>query len=275
MALLLAVHAHPDDETLSTGALLATWAQTGDVEVVTCTRGERGEVIGAELAHLEGDGPALAVHREDELAAALAALGVRRHAFLDTLGGAAEQGTRFEDSGMAWLGGGIAGAAAEIPAAAFVRTDADDAAARLASHLADRAPAVVVTYGPDGGYGHPDHVRAHEVTMRAVARLTETARPVPAVLWAVAPHRRAEVLAGGGPRVEVQVAPVADEVAAAMRAHATQVQHVVVGAEGIAFSLSNDVPLGTGPTEVLEPAPGPLVPVAWPAGVAAPGWPVP
>ncbi|TGJ98099.1 N-acetyl-1-D-myo-inositol-2-amino-2-deoxy-alpha-D-glucopyranoside deacetylase, partial [Actinotalea fermentans ATCC 43279 = JCM 9966 = DSM 3133] len=55
---LLAVHAHPDDETLATGALLATWAASGEaVTLVTCTRGEQGEVIGTELAHLEGDGP--------------------------------------------------------------------------------------------------------------------------------------------------------------------------------------------------------------------------
>ena len=56
---LLAVHAHPDDETLATGALLATWALARRATtVVTCTRGERGEVIGQALAHLEGDGPA-------------------------------------------------------------------------------------------------------------------------------------------------------------------------------------------------------------------------
>ena len=58
MAGLLAVHAHPDDETLATGGLLATWAGAGrPVTVVTCTRGELGEVIGGELAHLAGDGP--------------------------------------------------------------------------------------------------------------------------------------------------------------------------------------------------------------------------
>src|SRR5690606_29240064 len=135
------------------------------VELVTCTRGERGEVIGAELAHLEGDGPALAAHREGELAAALSSLGVARHAFLDTLGAV----RRFEDSGMAWLATGVAGAAAEVPDRAFVRADADDVATLLAQHLAEREPAVVVTYGPDGGYGHPDHVRAHDVAMRAVA----------------------------------------------------------------------------------------------------------
>ncbi|MBW0253823.1 PIG-L deacetylase family protein [Cellulomonas sp. PS-H5] len=82
---VLAVHAHPDDETLSTGALLATWAAAGlPATVVTCTRGERGEVIGARWAALEGDGEALARHRERELAAAVASLGATQH-FLDAL----------------------------------------------------------------------------------------------------------------------------------------------------------------------------------------------
>lgn len=159
MSLLLAVHAHPDDESLWTGALLATWAREGEVELVTCTRGERGEVIGTELAHLEGDGPALAAHREGELARALEALGVREHTFLDALGG-----TRLEDSGMAWVADGVAGPAPDVPPTAFVRAGLDDVASWLAAHLARRRPAVVVTYGPDGGYGHPDHVRAHSHT---------------------------------------------------------------------------------------------------------------
>ena len=83
---VLAIHAHPDDETLSTGALLAAFAAAGrPVCVVTCTRGERGEVIALPgttsegLADLEGDGPALGAYRETELAARpLAAAGRRR-----------------------------------------------------------------------------------------------------------------------------------------------------------------------------------------------------
>ncbi|WP_448631500.1 PIG-L family deacetylase [Cellulomonas soli] len=195
---LLAVHAHPDDETLATGALLATWAAARrPVTVVTCTRGERGEVIGTELAHLEGDGRALAEHRSGELAAALLALGVDDQVFLDTVPGPATDGTtgpltgdRFEDSGMAWVGTGRAGASAELPPHAFVAAHAGDAARRLARVLRSRRPDVVVTYEPDGGYGHPDHVRAHEVTVRAVelaAAEGEGGQPphvVPVVLWA-------------------------------------------------------------------------------------------
>lgn len=194
---LLVVHAHPDDETLATGGLLSTWAAAGrPVTLVTCTRGERGEVIGTALAHLEGDGPALAEHREAELAEALRALGVEDHVFLDALPGqpgALAQGQRLEDSGMAWVGDGApgassqAGAAADVPERALVRASLEECAERLAVLLRDRRPAVVVTYEPGGGYGHPDHVRAHQITTRALALAAEAdgahAAHVPGHVW--------------------------------------------------------------------------------------------
>jgi len=263
---VLAVHAHPDDETLTSGALLATWAAAGrPALVVTCTRGERGEVIGGALAHLEGDGPALAAHREGEVAAAVRALGADQ-VFLDALP-PAPAGGRYEDSGMAWVGTGRAGAAGDLPPRAFVGVPLDEAAGRLAALLRARRPELVVTYEPGGGYGHPDHVRAHEVTMRAAA-LAADASWTPAVAWAVqdpdalragyaalaqdpAVHallaarsddRRAtregplvlpdpagplpSVAAAGEPDLLVAVAPVRDRVLAALRAHATQVQAV-------------------------------------------------
>ncbi|GEL98032.1 N-acetyl-1-D-myo-inositol-2-amino-2-deoxy-alpha-D-glucopyranoside deacetylase [Cellulomonas terrae] len=262
---LLAVHAHPDDESLATGALLATWAAAGrPVTVVTCTRGERGEVIGARLAHLEGDGPALAEHRDHELGRALAALGVRDRGYLDTVPGGTER--RFEDSGMEWLGTGRAGLPDEVPEGAFVAVGLEEAAERLARVIRSRRPDVVVTYEPDGGYGHPDHVRTHEVTQWAVdfaaSRSDETspAHAVPVVLWSVqgrlALRRGLRALgddavvaalgslhadlelpdpAGELPSVavpddeidvEVDVLPVRDRLLDALRAHATQVQAI-------------------------------------------------
>ena len=129
---LVAVHAHPDDESLATGALLATWAAAGrPVTVVTCTRGERGEVIGARLAHLEGDGPALAEHRDHELGAALAALGVRDRGYLDTIPGGTDRAVRGLRHGV-----GRAPAAPGFPtrsrAGAFVGVGLEEAAERLA-----------------------------------------------------------------------------------------------------------------------------------------------
>ena len=208
---LLVVHAHPDDETLATGGLLATWTATGrPVTLVTCTRGERGEVIGAALSHLEGDAAALAAHRETELEAALQALGVTDHAYLDSVPPAADalaSRARLEDSGMAWVGdgqpgtSGQAGAAADVPEGALVRATVEECAERLATVLRDRRPAVVVTYEPGGGYGHPDHVRAHEITVRALELAEQgatgpdpVAGHVPAhVWWVVVPP---EVLTG-------------------------------------------------------------------------------
>ncbi len=195
---LLAVHAHPDDETLSTGGLLATWAAAGrPVTLVTCTRGERGEVIPPELAALAGDGPALAARREAELADAMRRLGVTDHLLLDSVPDDGSSGpavtARFEDSGMAWVGTGRAAALERVPDGAFVAVPVDVAAARLARVIRDRRPDVVVTYEPGGGYGHPDHVHAHRVTRRAVRLAGEpgpagqAAHVVAAELWAAVP----------------------------------------------------------------------------------------
>ncbi|WP_066584803.1 N-acetyl-1-D-myo-inositol-2-amino-2-deoxy-alpha-D-glucopyranoside deacetylase [Cellulomonas timonensis] len=190
---LVAVHAHPDDETLATGALLATWAASGaPVTVVTCTRGERGEVIGSALAHLEGDGPALAAHRTGELTAALARLGVRDQVFLDAVPGPGGSDARYADSGMAWAGVGRAGRLADLTPDAFVAAPLAEPAGRLARLLRTRRPAVVATYEPGGGYGHPDHVRAHEVATEAVRLAADPAwepeagapHTTPVVLWA-------------------------------------------------------------------------------------------
>lgn len=185
---VLAVHAHPDDETLSTGGLLAAFAAAGlPARVVTCTRGERGEVIALPgttsegRAGLEGDGPALGAYRETELARAVAALGGVEQTFLDAVPPASAQvngvvgsgselaePVRYEDSGMAWVAPGVAGPAPDSPPTAFARVPLDEPAGRLATLIRAWRPAVVATYEPGGGYGHPDHVRAHEVTVRAL-----------------------------------------------------------------------------------------------------------
>lgn len=258
---LLAVHAHPDDETLATGPLLAAWAGSGEAFVVTCTRGERGEVLGP-LAALEGDGPALAAHREDELAAALSALGVTGHAFLDALevpAGGRPLPARVVDSGMRWVDvpGGTAGPADDAGPHALTSVPLDDAASVLARHMRVLAVDVVVTYDAGGGYGHPDHVRTHDLTVRALAMLASAGAPVPALLCpTLPPARDAEVrahlvrspwvaqvcaehgltgpAAGRPPSVVaerqlaalVDVAPVSGAVMAALRAHATQVMAV-------------------------------------------------
>ena len=158
---LLFVLAHPDDETLATGVAIAHHVARGDdVHVLTCTLGEEGEVIPAHLAHLEGaPGDPLAAHRREELRGAMEVLGVTHHQ-LGTTGDAAHP--VYRDSGMA-------GSPAASHPRAWAGADLADAAAAVRAVLDEVRPDVVVTYDATGGYGHPDHVRTHEATCRAVA----------------------------------------------------------------------------------------------------------
>lgn len=161
---VVAVHAHPDDETLATGLALAHHALAGDeVHVVTATLGEEGEVITPGLAHLEGS-EELGDHRRGEVARATAALGVRHH----WLGG---DPPRWRDSGME-------GSAAAAHPRAFAGAPVAEAAEVLAGQLRAVDPDVVLTYDPEGGYRHPDHVQTHRVTVAALAAMDPRERPV-------------------------------------------------------------------------------------------------
>jgi N-acetyl-1-D-myo-inositol-2-amino-2-deoxy-alpha-D-glucopyranoside deacetylase len=166
---LLLVHAHPDDETLATGGTIARYAARADtaVTLVTCTLGEQGEIIPPELAELAADrADQLGGYRIGELAGACAALGLADHRFL---GGAG----RWRDSGMALAGHGVRAATpTNLHPRAFARPESfDKQVDALVDVLVQVRPQVVLTYGADGGYGHPDHVRAHDVTVAALARV--------------------------------------------------------------------------------------------------------
>ena len=152
---LLLVHAHPDDESIGTGATMARYAAEGaQVTLVTCTLGELGEIIPPELANLAADADdQLGGYRIGELDAACAALGVTDHRFLGGPG-------RWRDSGM------IGTPANEDPRC-FWRADVDEAARDLAGVIREVRPQVMVTYDDDGFYGHPDHIQAHRVAWRA------------------------------------------------------------------------------------------------------------
>jgi N-acetyl-1-D-myo-inositol-2-amino-2-deoxy-alpha-D-glucopyranoside deacetylase len=204
---MLLVHAHPDDETLGNGATMAKYAAEGaQVTLVTCTRGEEGLVLVPELEHLAAHrDDRLGAHRETELAAAMATLGVRDHRFLDTVplpadddgdgddGNDAAGGRHYRDSGMAWDADHRAVAAPDTGPDAFARVEVDEAAARVAAVVREVRPQVVVTYEPGGGYGHPDHVQAHRVAMRGI-ELAAADGPggsgwaVPKVYWNVLPE---------------------------------------------------------------------------------------
>lgn len=155
---LLLVHAHPDDETIGNGATMARYAAEGvGVTLVTCTLGEEGEVRVPELALLAVDeADQLGGYRIGELERACAVLGVTDHRFLGGPG-------RYRDSGMM-------GTAANDKPRAFWRVDTELPVRDLVTVIREVRPQVVVTYDENGGYGHPDHIQAHRVTMAAVDR---------------------------------------------------------------------------------------------------------
>ncbi len=152
---LLVVHAHPDDEVVGTGGTMAYYAsQHALVTLVTCTLGEEGEIVVDHLKHLAADREnELGAYRVGELAAACEALGVKDHRFL---GGAG----RWRDSGMM-------GEPTNDNPACFWQADVTVAAHDLVAVMREVRPQVVITYDEDGSYGHPDHIQAHRVTVRA------------------------------------------------------------------------------------------------------------
>ncbi|MEU9334182.1 N-acetyl-1-D-myo-inositol-2-amino-2-deoxy-alpha-D-glucopyranoside deacetylase [Streptomyces sp. NPDC048290] len=174
---LLLVHAHPDDESINNGATMAAYAAQGvRVTLVTCTLGERGEVIPPELAQLSG--AALGAHRLGELTAAMSALGVRD---VRQLGGPG----RYTDSGMMGLPD-------NTDPDCFWQADVDQAAGLLLDVIRETRPQVLITYDPDGGYGHPDHIQAHRVAMRAAELAAAEGIGIDRIFWNRVPRTAAE-----------------------------------------------------------------------------------
>ena len=159
---MLLVHAHPDDETINNGVTMAKYAKDGaQVTLVTCTRGEEGEVLVAELASLASDkDDKLGQHREIELKDAMAHLGIADFRFL----GAPNK--KWRDSGMM-------GMPQNDRTDVFWQSDLDESANELVKVILEIKPQVLITYDEFGGYGHPDHIKAHRVAMRA-AEIAET-----------------------------------------------------------------------------------------------------
>lgn len=253
---MMFVHAHPDDESIETGATMAMYAAAGaSVTLVTCTLGEEGEVIPPELRHLAADrDDTLGQYRIGELRRACAAMGVTDQRFL---GGAG----RWRDSGMA-------GMPSTERRDCFWRADAEEADARLVRIIREVRPQVVVSYDEHGYYGHPDHIKAYRVTRRAfgkaadpefdpeagpawrAGRLYATAMPRSALIRGLEMLRAAgtpftvpgsvDELPYGVPddqiTTRVDARGALDAKIAAMRAHATQI-HVAPPF----YALSNDV----------------------------------
>ena len=173
---LLTVHAHPDDETISTGGTMARYAGEGArVVCVTCTGGEHGEIVVPEMDTPENHAR-LAELRREELRRALAHLGPIEHHFLG-----------YVDSGMM-------GTPENDGAGSFWQADFDEAVARLLAIVREVRPQVMVSYNDFGGYGHPDHIRAALITKAAFeATADDDERPLKLYETVVDWARREEV----------------------------------------------------------------------------------
>jgi N-acetyl-1-D-myo-inositol-2-amino-2-deoxy-alpha-D-glucopyranoside deacetylase len=272
---LLLVHAHPDDETIGTGATMAKYAAAGaHVTLVTCTLGEEGEILVPELEHLAADrDDALGPERIDELAAAMAALGVTDHRFLGGTG-------RWRDSGMMGL-------PTNQNPACFWQADLDEAIGALVAVMREVRPQVVISYNDVGGYGHPDHIQAHRVAVGGFEAAGDPARyPEAGEPWA--PSKFYEIaipvsvlragydalkelgeaapfgitdpdeLTFGTPDEQVTTEIDAREQLpaklAAMRAHRTQ-----IAVDGMFFALSNNIGQGAFGIEYYRQTRGPMV----------------
>jgi len=254
---MLLVHAHPDDETIGTGATMAKYAADGaHVALVTCTLGEEGEILVPDLEHLAADkDDALGQHRIDELAQAMKELGVTDHRFLGGPG-------RWRDSGMM-------GEPANDRADCFWQADLETATGELVKVMREVRPQIVITYNEVGGYGHPDHIQAHRVAVSAFeasadpGRYPEAGEPwqpsklyymaLPVSLlkqgWQTLKELGEEAPFGvtspddlpfGDPdeivTTRIDARDYLENKAAAMKAHRTQIQ-----VDGPFFALSNDI----------------------------------
>ena len=172
MGTLLLVHAHPDDEAISTGGVMMKAKAHGHrVVLITATRGEAGEIYNMDEATSR---PRLGEIRSRELQAAAELLGVDRLEFLG-----------YRDSGMV-------DTADNKDPHSFHQAPLDDAAARLAVLMREERPEVVVTYAEDGVYGHPDHVKAHFVTDAAVDLLAAEGQSVNKLYYTAIPRSMME-----------------------------------------------------------------------------------
>jgi len=170
MATLLLVHAHPDDEVISTGgAIMKAKAHGHRVVLVTATRGEVGEIYNMDEAEAR---PRLGEIRTKELEAADEILGVDRQEFLG-----------YRDSGMV-------DTSDNKDPRSFHQAALGEAAGKLAVYMREERPDVVITYADDGVYGHPDHIKAHEVTNATLDLLEREGTPVKKLYYTAVPRSR-------------------------------------------------------------------------------------
>ena len=265
---LLLVHAHPDDETINNGVTMAKYAVEGvHVTLVTCTRGEEGEVLVESLKNLASDkDDKLGDHREIELKDAMIELGISDFRFLGS------PNKKWRDSGMI-------GAPQNERKDVFWQSNLDEAANELVKVILEIKPQVMITYDEFGGYGHPDHIKAHQVAMRAAEISASQGWQITKIYWNTMPRsvlqtsidKMKEVGSEFFGAESADDMPFAkdDEIVtsvvkaqeyvpqklAAMKAHATQ-----ISVDGPFFALSNNLGLSVWADEYYTLVKGEIAP---------------
>ena len=170
------MHAHPDDETINNGVTIAKYAAEGvQVTLVTCTRGEEGEVLVESLANLASSrDDKLGENREIELKTAMGYLGIKDFRFLGS------PNKKWRDSGMI-------GTAQNERKDVFWQADLTEAAQELVKIILEIKPQVLITYDEFGGYGHPDHIKAHQVAMLAAELASNQGWKISKIYWNTMP----------------------------------------------------------------------------------------
>jgi len=244
----LFVHAHPDDETISNAATMARYVAEGvHVTLVTCTLGELGEVLVPELEGLAAErADQLGGYRLAELQRAMDAVGVTDHRLLGGVG-------RYRDSGMMGLD-------TNKDPRCFWQADVDEAAGHLVEVIRELRPQVAVTYDENGGYGHPDHIQAHRVTMRAVELAADPAHgtgepwQVAKVYWTAIPKSvlaaGIEVLRSHGEESPFGVVDTVDDLP-----FGTPDELVTTQVDGSAYAAAKDLALRAHATQISVDGP--------------------
>lgn len=211
---VLLVHAHPDDESLFTGHVIADRIKAGsEVMVLTLTRGERGRVKLEDLKSLEGNLAAMGAFRSNELRNALAEFGAVKHKFA---------GTRaYLDSGMRLNAFGKPSKRRRVDEMALVSVSTAVISDDIYQVLEEFNPDAVITYNHRGGFGHPDHKKAHEATAMALRRFARNYKSRVPKFWVIAePGERFDVSIGNSQTARTKKA--------ALEQHASQ---VAIGSE--------------------------------------------
>lgn len=147
---LLAIHAHPDDESSKAAATMARYVDEGNrVKVLTCTGGERGDILNPAMDR-PGVKENIGAIRREEMANAIKALGVE-HEWLGYVDSGLPEGDPLPP----------------LPEGSFALADTEEVVHKVVKVIREFRPHVIITYDENGGYPHPDHLKVHEVSMIA------------------------------------------------------------------------------------------------------------